>query len=1090
MTENKYKFYNNIIGWAVLIIALVTYTLTLEPSTSFWDSGEFISSAFKLEVGHPPGAPLFMLIARFFSMFSTNLETVALSINMVSAVAGAFTILFLFWTITYFSEKILIKNNDYSFPKVFTILSSGLVGSLAYTFSDTFWFSAVEAEVYSLSSLFTAVVFWVILKWERVADQKYANRWLVLIAFIMGLSIGVHLLNLLAIPAIVFVYYFKKYEVSRKGIIYTFLISMALLLTVLYGIIQGYFVIASKFELLFVNSFGFSYNSGLYFFLLLTIIALIAAIYYTHKYKKYILNLAVLFLAVILIGYSSYAVIFIRSAANPPMDENNPENIFALLSYLNREQYGSRPLVWGPYYDAEFKTDDVGNMVTEPRHTYIAQDDKYIEINKSNPKYFYKSEDMTLFPRMYSRAAHHKTSYKIWGSIDNTPETKPNFANNILFFAKYQIGQMYFRYLMWNFAGRQNNEQGQSIINGNWLSGIPFIDSIFLSSQSNLPDSIKNHESRNTYFLIPLILGIIGIMFSFKKDNKNASIIMLLFFFTGIAIVLYLNQTPQQPRERDYAYAGSFYAFSIWIGLSVGAIFEKLKKFFSSKYASYTALAIGLSTPILMGWQNWDDHNRSGRYTARDFAKNYLDSCEKNAIIFTYGDNDTFPLWYVQEVEGYRTDIKVVNLSLLGTNWYIDQARRQTYDAAPIPFKMDKKLYVEGSRDAIYAMENPQFFIDEKFKASPEIFLKEYGFLKETFFEILENSKFPENKPSDYKLILNSKENLTPLKFASLLNGIYSKKFIEGNNISKVNIDSLATKSKKFFERISKSHLPLQNAMDFVASEDDDTQIRPNTEDELNYIPSKRLCLAVDSANVVNSGVFSKKEKALFKKKIQWTINKNYFYKNEMAALEIIARNNWKRPVYFASSVGSDNYLGLENYFRLEGFAYRLVPFENTSTDVASMNTDILYENLMNKFSWGRMNEDDVLIDNFNRRVIRIMDIRGTFLLLAKNLYTKSKIQKTISVLDKIIEILPESKLPFKYTALEIADLYYELGENTKADNILQVILNREKQEFEYYNSLKGNSRIYFSQERKESESLIGIINKLSVKYDRGIIPN
>lgn len=1090
MEIKKYKFYSNILAWTAFAIALIIYTITLEPTTSFWDCGEFLSSAYKLEVGHPPGAPLFMLIGRFFSLFSSDLQTVAYSINMVSAVAGAFTILFLFWTITYFAEKILLKEKSlYTNFNVFTVLAAGFVGSTAYAFSDTFWFSAVEAEVYSLSSLFTAVVFWAILKWERISDTPYSNRWLVLIAFIMGLSIGVHLLNLLAIPAIVFVYYFKKYEISRIGIIKTAFISIAILLFVLYGIIQGYFTLAAQIELLFVNSFGLPYDSGFLFFLVSTILLLIFAISYTHKNKKHILNTAVLFLTVILIGYSSYAVIYIRSAANTPMDENNPEDIFSLLSYLNREQYGSRPLIWGPYYDAEFQKDNEGNVKTIQKYTYIPQDGKYKKITRTNPKYLYAFDDMTLFPRMYSRAGHHVNSYKIWGNVDNLPDASPNFSNNLIFFSKYQLGQMYFRYFMWNFAGRQNNEQGNgSFVNGNWLSGIPFVDAMFLGPQKNLPDSIKNEKSRNKYYLIPFILGIIGLMFSFKKDNKNAWIITLLFFFTGIAIVLYLNQTPQQPRERDYAYAGSFYAFTIWIGLAVVAIFVKIKEFINEKYAFGAALLIGISAPALMAWQNFDDHNRSGRFTVRDFAKNYLDSCEKNAIIFTYGDNDTFPLWYVQEVENYRTDVKVVNTSLLGTNWYIDQMRRKSYKSEAVPFKMKSSLYVEGSRDAFYVLDNQQIFIDEKYYAYEDVLKAKYNELKGRFIDVLKKSDFSTKNETDFQIISDSIAQIRPEKFLSLLQIVHNQSFIKKHNINFENVGTLVKESETFFDEIIQQALPLQFAMDFLANDLSETKLRPGTEDELNYIPSKALCLFVDTANVLKSGKFSEKEKSKFAQKLEWRLTKNYYYKSDMAILEIIARNNWERPIYFASSIGFENFLGLENYLRLEGFAYRLVPYKLDLNRKFSINTEILYDNLMNKFSWGRMNEEDVFIDNFNRRVINIMDVRGTFLELAKELIVEKENEKAINVLDRMQEILPDSKLAFDENSLKAAEMYYNLGENEMADSIMKITYKRAKQDFDYFDSLKDNYRIYSSIERKKSQNLLSIISNLSIKYKRNNI--
>ncbi len=621
MTLNKYKFYNNIFAWLAFLIAVITYFLTVEPTVSLWDCGEFMASSYKLEVGHPPGAPLYMLIGRVFSLFAPSNADVAFMINSVSVLSSAFTILFLFWTITYFAKKLIVKSGELTTNKAIAIFASGFAGALAYTFSDTFWFSAVEAEVYAGSSLFTAIVFWAILKWEAISEQKYSNRWLIFVAFMMGLSIGVHLLNLLAIPAIVFVYYFKKYKVTNKGLFYSALISVALVGFMMYGIIQGYVVLASKFELLFVNGFGFGYNSGLLFYLLLTFGALAYGIYYSIKKNKVILNTILTAITVILIGYSSYAIIMIRSNANPPMDENNPENIFSLLSYLNREQYGTKPLIYGQYYDAEIKQSG-GQYVTHARYTYIKKDGKYLQIEKTNPIYEFDENRKTLFPRMYSREQHHISAYQNWGGVN--PGEKPNVINNVQFFVTYQLSHMYLRYFMWNFSGRQNNLQSHGrVTKGNWISGIPIVDKVLIGNQKDMPDKIRNDKSRNAYYLLPFLLGMLGLVYTLAKDKKSFSIIFLLFFFTGIAIVFYLNQTPYQPRERDYAYAGSFYAFTIWIGLGIAAVYNFFSSKFSQKLTVILTILIAVPVPLIMAVENWDDHDRSGRYTAKGYAKNY-----------------------------------------------------------------------------------------------------------------------------------------------------------------------------------------------------------------------------------------------------------------------------------------------------------------------------------------------------------------------------------------------------------------------------------------------------------------------------------
>ncbi len=1051
MTSKKYNLYNNVFAWVAFAIALTTYFLTVEPSVSLWDCGEFIPSSYKLEVGHPPGAPLFMLVGRIFSLFAPSKETVALMINSVSVLSSAFTILFLFWTITYFAKKLIAKNGDITNSKAIAIFTSGFAGALAYTFSDTFWFSAVEAEVYASSSLFTAIVFWAILKWESVSVQKYSNRWLIFIAFMMGLSIGVHLLNLLAIPAIVFVYYFKKYKVTNKGLFYSAIISVGLVAFLMYGIIQGYIVLASKFELLFVNSFGMPYNSGLLFYIFLTFGLLTFGIYYSFKNKKIVLNTALTIITVILIGYSSYAIIMIRSLANPPMDENNPENIFSMLSYLNREQYGQRPLIYGQYFDAELETNN-GEYVTHPRFTYIPENGKYLKIEKTNPDYEFDNKRKTLFPRMYSREKYHIQAYRNWGGIGQ--DENPTFLNNINFFVSYQLSHMYLRYFMWNFSGRQNNVQSHGrATKGNWISGIPLIDSILIGTNADLPEKIKNDKSRNTYYLLPFLLGMFGLFYTFLKDKKSFSILFLLFFFTGIAIVVYLNQTPYQPRERDYAYAGSFYAFTIWIGLGIASAYHFLSNKISKKLTTLLVVIIAIPVPLILATENWDDHDRSGRYTAADFAKNYLNSCEKNAILFTYGDNDTFPLWYMQEVEGFRTDIKVVNLSLLGTDWYIDQMKTKSYDAKAVPFSMKHDDYREGNRDAIYVTENPQVFIDEKYEVSKIKYKKDFDFLKEKLKIIINSSNYPNLNEKEYSGLIDALSEISPTEFGGIINNLSNSKFINKYKINGNLVEDLKELTQKFLTKISENYLPLNNAMDFVASNNKETKLQ-GYGDEINYLPSKKLSLYVPWPKVANSGSYTAKELSKFEKNIKWTLNKSYIYKNDMAVLEIIARNNWERPIYFATSVPSKNYYGLQKYFRLEGFAYRLVPYKSDG-QIGYVNSDIMYENLINKFVWGRIKEDDVFVDNFILRNIRVMRVRETYSNLASVLISENKKDKAVKVLDYIVEILPENQVPYDGSMSEIVDNYLKLSQKEKAHKILDVIIKDYSEKMIYYNSFE-----------------------------------
>lgn len=695
----NYKKINNLLGWAVGLIALITYVLTLEKTTSWWDTGEFIASAYKLQIVHQPGAPLFLMIQNLFSNFAMGDNTrIAYWMNIGAAVCSALTITFLFWTITALAKKAYVnfsKENTISDSNIIKIMGAGVVGALAYTFSDTFWFSAVESEVYAMSSLCTAVVFWAILKWEVIADEPGADRWLILIAYVMGLSIGVHLLNLLVIPAIALVIYFRRTNtVTGKGVAKALIIGVIVLAVVLWGVIQFLIKFAAFSDLFFVNTLGLGFGSGATFFALLVAGLLIFGIWYSWKNVKPILNISLLSLAFVIFGYSSFTMILVRAKANPTLNNSDPDNVFTFLSYLNREQYGDEPLLKGRYFDAK-PTD-----VFETGNIYRKDGDKYVVAKK---KFDYTWSHSTLFPRIYSDK--HESYYREFLKLG--PDEQPTMADNLKFFFGYQIGQMYSRYFMWNFVGRQNDQQGQgSFTEGNWISGIKPIDNALIGGQYALPTSEKENAGRNTYFFLPLILGILGAVWQFKMKQRDASVVALLFFFTGLAIVLYLNQTPLQPRERDYAYAGSFYAFCIWVGMGVIWIADLLSKKINAKNAAIGATAVALLCgPVLMASQNWNDHDRSEKFLARDMAKNYLESCAPNAILFSYGDNDTYPLWYVQEVEGFRTDVRVVNLSLLSADWYMKQMMHKVNDADALPLNIDPEKIKDGVRDVIYFSE-------------------------------------------------------------------------------------------------------------------------------------------------------------------------------------------------------------------------------------------------------------------------------------------------------------------------------------------------------------------------------------------------
>ena len=962
---NNFNKLNNIVGWSLFIIASFVYLSTIEQTVSFWDCGEYIATAYKLEVGHPPGAPLFQLFGRIFTLFAIpGTSQVAVAINIMSALCSSFTILFLFWTITAFARKIFLNPENKESEK-YAVIGSGIVGALAYTFSDSFWFSAVEGEVYAMSSLFTAVTFWCIMKWEREADKPYSSRWLVLIAYLIGLSVGVHLLSLLTIPAMGMIYYFKNYSYTKIGSIKAFVLSMVLLGLIQGVIIPGVVSLTSSFELFFVNTIGLPFNSGTIIYFVVLITAIILGLKYTKTHNKPMWNTMILGFTVLLIGYSSFAILVVRSNSNPPIDENNPEDAVGLLSYLKREQYGSWPILYGHYFNAKLDSKEPyldGNPIYEKDEVKR----KYVIIDKrENTIPNYSSRYKTFFPRMWSNTqSRHATGYRAWAGLSKTNKDKPpTFSQNISFFFQYQIGWSYIRYFMWNFAGRQNdfmNMDGNSLY-GNWESGISFIDNARLGtpSKQELPDYLKHNKGKNHYYFLPLILGIIGMLFHFKKNNQDAIAVLLFFLFTGVLIIVYLNITPFQPRERDYAYVGSFYAFSIWIGLSVLSIYDFLKNKLDSKTSAFLATVIGLlSAPTLMASENWDDHDRTGRFTAKEIAANYLNSCDKNAILFTNGDNDTFPLWYMQEVEGLRTDIKVVNLSLFNTSWYIDQMKRATYDADPIPSSFNNKQYRTGTRDYIPINDRGLGFIDVK------------------------------------------------------------------------------------------------QAIDFIRSDKKQTKVVTNA-GKRDYCPSKKLKLTVDIEKIKKTDLVPSNKFDDILPEIKWRIKGNGFYKNQMMVLDMLAHNNWERPIYFAITVGTDNFMGLEKYFQLEGLSYKLVPYEASSPDgqTGEVYVEKMYDNLMNKFTWGGLNNPNIYLDETNTRMV--MNFRNNFARLAESLLLLDRKEEAIAVLDKCIEEMPNTSAAFNVYAFPIVNTYYRLDEIQKGNTILANMIETFMTEFKYINSLR-----------------------------------
>lgn len=1002
----QYKLINDVSGWFLFVVASLVFIMTAEPTASFWDCGEYIATSFKLQVGHPPGAPTFQILGRMFSMLAFgNVENVAFMVNMLSAVSSGLTIMFLFWTITMLAKKMVTKNSvEITLYQKICIFGAGAIGALAYTFSDTFWFSAVEGEVYALSSLFTAVTFWAALKWDEQSDRPGANKWMLFIAYLVGLSIGVHLLNLLALPAIVYLVYFKKYKISTKGFIAAGALGLVMLAIILYLLIPGIVILAGKFELFFINSVRMPFNSGTILYLLLLIGGITWGIYYSSKKGKMILNIVLKSFVFLLIGYSTYFLLVIRSNAETPIDENNPSNAINLLAYLQREQYGDVPLFYGQYYSAPVQSQDKW----EDRNPVYAKDEaagKYVIIDKrekSKPKF--ESEFCTVFPRMWSGEAHHIQGYESWANVKGEKIrysrrgqaevlVKPHFSENLKFFFNYQVGHMYLRYFMWNFAGRQNDIQGHGgLTDGNWISGIPFIDSR-LGNQELYPEHMKQNPGRNTYFLLPLLLGLGGLFFHMITRPKDAFVVGMLFLMTGLAIVVYLNQPPYQPRERDYAYAASFYAFAIWLGIGVLGVNHLLRKFMKESIATIliAVLVTGIAVPYLMANQNWDDHDRSGRYTARDIAKNYLDSCEPNAILFTNGDNDTFPLWYVQEVEGYRTDVRVVNLSLLNTDWYINSMKKKAYDGEPVPFSLVEKQYQSGSLDIVY-------LIEQNNAENPYVDLTE-------LFAMLHNQ---------------------PQRFKYKTQG-----------------------------------------------------------GEIDFFPTRSFRIPVDSARIIETGTVAPEMADQIVDNIDWKIDKMAIYKNGLMLLDLLAHNNWERPIYFAITTGDDSYFGLQDYFQLEGLTYRLVPIKtpNRPGYTGRINTEKMYDNMVHKFQWGNMGKEGIYMDETNRRMC--MNFRNNFARLAEQLMIEGDTVRAIESLDKAIEIMPEESVPYNFFILPIAEAYYNARQMEKADAIMSRLIDLYDAELGYFFSFKGKKAIKVADDKEQGLAVMSRIMQVAERYQR-----
>ncbi|MDB5253328.1 MAG: hypothetical protein JWP27_2497 [Flaviaesturariibacter sp.] len=1094
----NFKKVNNMTGWVVCAIASLVYILTAEKSGSFWDCGEFVSAAYKLQLPHPPGAPVFTLFGRFFIiLFGDHPDTAAKAVNIMNALASGFTILFLFWTITHFGRKLMVGfTEEPTSAQTFAIMGSGIVGGLAYTFSDSFWFSAVEGEVYALSSFFTALVFWAMLKWERAdvaagtdrQQRNYADRWIIFIAFMMGLSIGVHLLNLLTIPAMVMIYYYRRYNYTRKGAIWAFIIGCIITGIIQLVIIQWTVKFAGKFDILFVNSFGLPFFSGFIFFFLLLAFLIWFGLRKARQKGYSFLRLGLWSLIFMLIGYSTYVTTLVRSSANPALDMNNVDNPMSLNYYLGREQYGSAPLMYGAYFTADFERDENGQVVTkEGEMKYTRGKDHYIEVGRAQDP-VYKSEDEVLFPRIWDRSndQNHADFYGEWLGLERVqgnpqagiPEgwERPTYGDNIRWFITYQTGFMYWRYFMWNFAGKQNDIQGYgNKRDGNWISGFSAIDNARLGDQSKLPDSLKHNGANNKLYLIPFILGIFGCVYHFMKDRRDWIVSFLLFFFTGMAIVLYLNQPGNQPRERDYAYAGSFYAYAIWIGLSVIGFVrmarerEDKKTFMNCltyggaatfiitlmsntnttgggafvsaliatviyavvvaaihfitravagnkgnlRPATILAFLLCMSAPILMAASEWDDHDRSQKTLAPSVAKDYLESCAPNAILFTFGDNDTYPLWYAQEVEGVRPDIRIINTSLLGIDWYVNQMRYKVNESPAI----DLPWTPEQIAGLSYIMFRP-----------------------------------------------------------------------EGDQTQPRNLLSV-----------------MKDQVGSMLNVEDKTNVQAT-------FPTRRFTVPVDMAAAKASGAVNATDSAY--SDLQFDLpERSYLTLDQLTILNVIASNGWKRPIYFTSPYGE---LGFGQYLRKDGMTYRLVPVKNEfpqqkwlvdqalrGSTIRDNNSDVMYRNLMTKFEFGGANLKNIYFDEENRR--HLLSIRSVFAEAAGNLADKGRKAEALNLLKRAESNISPENLPYamvsrynshNQTSLLYLEAAYKAGDQALATKLRTAIEKDLKDQKAYYTYLKTEKPDFYGGVEREDElnefmlsSLLPALTKQYASAPATIVP-
>ncbi|KAA1245110.1 DUF2723 domain-containing protein [Aquimarina sp. RZ0] len=1039
----NFKKWNKILGWAVFLIALCVYSLTVEPTASFWDAGEYIATSSKLQVGHPPGAPLFQMIGAFASVFAFDKTQIAYVVNMTSAFASAFAILFMFWSITILVTRLIIKDEELTQNKAIAVLGSALVGSLAFTFTDSFWFNAVEAEVYAMAIFILSVLFYLGLLWERDMHKARGDRWLILIAFIAGLSFGVHFMGLLSIPAIGLLYYFKNYKVTLKSFIAANIIVVAILLFIFKLLLPSTLKLFGGMEVFFVNTIGLPFNSGT----IITGIAIAIAFYYGLKYTRKkglpLINSSLLCVLFIFIGFSCWIMLPIRANAGTVINENNPNNARELLAYYNLEQYPETHLFYGPQFTEIYAGLDEENPYEDgkPKYEKNLKTGKYDIVNDwKNAKQNIDDRQKSFLPRMWS--TEHISNYMDFtgpikftikpefqdqeellnavtefrreyatGKLDNDDYNKflrsfgdyidvkkPSFGANIRYLFEYQMGYMYWRYFMWNFTGRQDDNQGKyTNLEGNWLSGIKFIDELHLGSQDNLPEDALKNKARNTYYFLPLLLGLLGFIFQAQRDKKNFWVLLIFFLFTGLALKIYLNERPFEPRERDYALVGSFYVFAIWIGFGVYALFDILKNAVKPKLlAPAVTLVCLFAVPVLLAAQNWDDHDRSNRYTAQSMAKMYLQSCQDDAILFTIGDNDTFALWYAQEIEEYRTDVRTVNTSLFATDWYIDQMKRAAYDGKPIPSQLTHDFYRFGNNDAIY------------------------------------------------------------------------------------------------FKPVTKDTIPINTWMDWIQNDNPKTKGDLQNGKKVNTFPSKHIRIPVDKEAVLRNGIVPQKDADLIVPYIDIHLKGDLLFKNRLLMLDIIANNNWERPIYFTGgSFGDDDYLWMKDYLQLDGVTYKLVPIrtkldKRNPYDMGRIDTDVMYKNVTS-WDWGNSEDPNIYHDPETRK--NAITYRSNLARLVEALIQEDKKDKAKEILDLGMEKMPIEYYEY-YTLLEpYVNGYYEVDEKEKARELWTKIAKKYQDQLTYFGSLTLENQYEYANEIVSNvERYRSVVDLLLINKDRDMV--